>query len=145
MSFKRSFIMLIFSFVLGINGIISASADNAARKSVKFAASSIIPIIGSAVGDAAGSVSASIAVVRSIVGGAGAAILLMVSIGPVCMLGIYKLSFEFISTAAGMLGLGRESKFLSEIAGVSGFLMAVVSCTGVFFIICLGLLASVGG
>ena len=140
-----SFIMLVFSFVLGINGIISASADGAAQKSVKFAASGTIPIIGGAVGDAVGSISASVAVVRSVVGGAGAAIILLASIGPVCMLGTYKLSFEFISTAANMLGLGRESKFLSEISGVSGFLMAILSCIGVFFIICLGLLAAVGG
>ncbi|MBQ9510896.1 MAG: hypothetical protein IJR55_04320 [Clostridia bacterium] len=140
-----SFIMLVFSFVLGIRGVVAASADSAAQKSIKFAASSMIPIVGGAVGDAVGSVSGSVSVVRSVVGVAGAAILLLVTIGPLCALGIYKLAFEFISMAAGMLGLNREAKFLSDVSGAGGFLMAVVSCICVFFIISLGLAASVGG
>lgn len=144
-SIVLSFIMLVFSFVLGIRGIVAASADSAAQKSIKFAASSMIPIIGSAVGDAVGSVSGSVSVVRSVVGAAGASILLFITIGPICALGIYKLAFEFISTAAGMLGLKGESRFLSDVSGACGFLMAVVSCISVFFIISIGLAASVGG
>lgn len=143
-SFVLAFVMMIFSTVLAFQGIIAKSADSALLKSVKFAASGLIPIVGGAIGDAMSSLSGGVSVIKSSLGGAGAAAIIIIMITPLCMLALYKVMLELSSSAAGLLGLTREGKFLAEVSSLSGFLMAVMSCIAVFFIIALAAFSSVG-
>lgn len=143
-AFILGFIMLILSAVLGFQSIITKSADSALLRSVKFTAANIIPIVGGAVGEAMSTLSSSISTLKSTLGGAGAAIIIIIVLSPLCMLAAYKIMFGLVSAAAGLLGLSRECKFLSEMGSVAGFLMAVISCIAVFFIIALAVFAATG-
>ena len=139
-----SFIMLIFSFVLGFRGIVAKSTDSVTLKSVKFAAARIIPVVGGAIGDAASSVFGSIAAIKGAVGGLGAVAMILIMLSPLGKLFIYKTLFDFTSAVAGVLGLSGEGKFISEMSSVCGFLMATLACVSVFFTVAVGIFASVG-
>ena len=55
-----------------------------------------------------------------------------------------KVAFELLSSAAGLLGLSREGKFLSEMSSVTGLMMAVISSSTIFFVVAMAVFASAG-
>ena len=54
------------------------------------------------------------------------------------------MAFELLSSAAGLLGLSREGKFLSEMSSVTGLMMAVISSSTIFFVVAMAVFASAG-
>ena len=137
-------VMIAFSCVLTFQSIVAKSADSVLFKGVKFALSSIIPVVGSAVGDAVTTVKGSISVIKSSVGTIGAIAVLLIFLFPFCTLWANKVAFELLSSVAGLLGLPREGKFLSEVSSVTGLMMAVISSSTVFFIVAMAIFASSG-
>ena len=124
--------------------IVARSADSVLFKGVKFALSNIIPVVGSAVGEALTAVTGSISVLKSAMGTIGAVAILLIFLYPFCTLWANKVAFELLSSTAGVLGLSREGKFLSEMSSVTGLMMAVISSSTVFFIIAMAIFASSG-
>lgn len=137
-------VMIAFSCVLTFQSIVAKSADSVLFKGVKFALSSIIPVVGNAVGDAVTTVKGSISVIKSSVGTIGAIAVLLIFLFPFCTLWANKVAFELLSSVAGLLGLPREGKFLSEVSSVTGLMMAVISSSTVFFIVAMAIFASSG-
>lgn len=129
------------SAVMIFQRIITKSADSAALRGIKFTVGSLIPFVGSAIGDAISTVSGSVGVMRATVGISGAVIMCTMVILPTAELLINKLFLDIASGAAAMLGLGREKRFLSEMSGVVGFLVALVAFVGTFFIIAVAVIA----
>ncbi len=136
--------MIAFSCVLTFQSIVARSADSVLFKGVKFALSNIIPVVGSAVGEALTAVTGSISVLKSAMGTIGAVAILLIFLYPFCTLWANKVAFELLSSTAGVLGLSREGKFLSEMSSVTGLMMAVISSSTVFFIIAMAIFASSG-
>ena len=126
--------MIAFSCVLTFQSIVARSADSVLFKGVKFALSNIIPVVGSAVGEA----------LTAVTGTIGAVAILLIFLYPFCTLWANKVAFELLSSTAGVLGLSREGKFLSEMSSVTGLMMAVISSSTVFFIIAMAIFASSG-
>ena len=86
----------------------------------------------------------SISVIKSSVGTIGAIAVLLIFLFPFCTLWANKVAFELLSSVAGLLGLPREGKFLSEVSSVTGLMMAVISSSTVFFIVAMAIFASSG-
>lgn len=139
-----SLVMIGFSCVLTFQSIVAKSADSVLFKGVKFALANIIPVVGSAVGDAVTTVKGSISVIKAAVGTVGAIAVLLIFLYPFCTLWANKVAFELLSSVAGILGLSREGKFLSEVSSVTGLMMATISSSAVFFIIAMAIFASAG-
>lgn len=137
-------VMIAFSCVLTFQSIVAKSADSVLFKGVKFAIANIIPVVGSAIGDALTTVKGSIAVIKSAVGTVGAIAVLLIFLFPFCTLWANKVAFELLSSAAGLLGLSREGKFLSEMSSVTGLMMAVISSSTIFFVVAMAVFASAG-
>lgn len=129
------------SAVMIFQRIITKSADSAALRGIKFTVGSLIPFVGNAIGDAITTVSGSIGMMRATVGISGAVILCAMVMLPTAGLLINKLFLEIASGAAALLGLDREKRFLSEMGGVVGFLVAIVAFVGTFFIIAVAVIA----
>ena len=142
-TYLLSFIMLLLSLTLAFQSVITKSADSLALKGVKFAVGSFIPIVGGAINEALTAITGSIGTIRSAVGIAGAAAGLFMTVSPIIYILLNKALLELSASFAVMLGLERESRFLSDTAGIAGFFVSLSAVTGVFFIFSLSVLAGI--
>ena len=129
------------SAVMIFQRVITKSADSAAIRGIKFSVGTLIPFVGSAIGEAMTTVAGGVGVIRSAVGISGAVVLCAMALIPVSSLLINKLFLDICGGAAGMLGLDKEKNFLNRMSGVVGFLCALTSFVGVFFILSVSLIA----
>ena len=105
-----AFAFTMFSAVLYFQTAITASADNLAYRSIRFASGVFIPVIGSVIGDASRTVNASIATVKSTVGYVGVAALAILLLPPIITAILYKFVVLLAAMAARILGCDRESR-----------------------------------
>lgn len=139
------FAMAIFTTVLSIKQIINTSLDGVSSKAVKFALSSFIPIVGSALSDAYKTVQGSICVLKS---GLGVFVILSIA---VVFLPVITQSLMWIITlwigksTAEVLSLSQTAKLLECVTTVFSTLLAIVLCIMSIYIISTALVLMIGG
>ena len=125
-------IMTLFLGILSIQSIITASADNAAMKTLKFAVSSAVPIVGGAVSEAISTVSGSIALLKTGIGGFGIAAGAVMLIPPV----ITALCYKFFLFAAGVVsdlfGCNETGRIIRSGENAMSVILAALSCFFLF-------------
>ena len=128
-------IMTLFLGILSVQTVITASADNAAMKALKFTISNSVPIVGGAVSDALTTVKGSIAVLKSGVGSFGIAAGACVLIPPLLM----TLCYRFFLFAAGVVGdlFGCEEtgKMIKAGSSVMSIINAALCCFLLFIVV----------
>lgn len=125
-------IMTLFLGILSIQTMITASSDNAALKTLKFTVSSTVPIVGGAVSEALSTVSGSISLLRTSIGGfgiaAGAVILAPAVVTALC--------YRFFLFAAGVIsdifGCAETGRMIKSGENVMSVVIAVLTCFFVF-------------
>ena len=137
-----AFVMMILTTALAAQTILSAKADNAAMKGMKFAASSFIPVSGGAVSSTLGTLAASVELMRGAVGVIGVAVILLLLIPIIVELALLRAIFALAAFLAGMLGCSGENKLLSDIGGLYGYLEGVAVLSSVVFIIAFAIFAA---
>lgn len=137
-----AFVMMILTTALAAQTILSAKADNAAMKGMKFAASSFIPVSGGAVSSTLGTLAASVELMRGAVGVIGVAVILLLLIPIVVELALLRAVFALAAFLAGMLGCSGEHKLLCEIGNLYGYLEGVAVLSSVIFIIAFAIFAA---
>ena len=134
-NFFVGLLMTVLVFALGTQTTIAVSADTLAARGVKLLSSTVIPVVGGAVGDTLRVVSGSVSYIKSVVG-IGAIVMMLYLILPTLIaLLLYRLVFLVSSSLADMLGCGREGRLLSEIGNIYGCLVGAVSICSVAFVI----------
>lgn len=128
-------IMTLFLGILSIQSIITASADNAAMKTLKFAVSASVPIVGGAVSDALTTVSGSIAVLRSGIGGFGIAAGACMLLPPVVSAVSYKFLFFAAGVVSDLFGCDSTGKILRSGENVMSVVLASLACMFTFVIV----------
>lgn len=137
------FLMLLLSFVMSVQTVLRAAADSLTARAAKFLAGNLIPVVGGAVGDSLRTVASGVAFLKSTVG-VGAMIVLLVMLLPVLVsLLLTRLSFRLSLAVSDLLGCEAESRFLGELTGIYGTLIAVVSICSVLLIYALTLFVRV--
>ncbi len=137
-----SFVMMLLTASLGAQSILSAKADTAAMRGLKFAVSGFVPVTGGTVSSTLGTLSASVSLLRGSVGVIGIAVLLMLLLPTVVELALLKALFSVGGFLSGMLSLPGEQKLLNEVSGLYGLLEGVALLSAVVFIIAMGVFAS---
>jgi len=137
-----AFVMMILTTALAAQTILSAKADNAAMKGMKFAASSFIPISGGAVSSTLGTLAASVELMRGAVGVIGVAVVLLLLIPIIVELALLRAVFALAAFLAGMLGCSGEHKLLNEIGNLYGYLEGVAVLSSVVFIVAFAIFAA---
>ena len=130
-----SFFMMLLCFALGAQHTLAQGADTLAMRTVRFAAGSFLPVVGGSVSESLKTVAGSVAYLRSVVGTGGVVLVFLLFLPTFLSVLLTRLCFLLCSAMAGMLGLAREERLLSEIAAVWGYFLAVIAClfTMVFF------------
>ncbi len=137
-----SFIMMILTASLGAQSVLSAKADNATMKGLKFAVSGFVPVTGGTVSSTLGTLSASVSLLRGSVGVIGIVVLLLMLLPMVAELALVKTMFSVGSFLSGMLSLPGEQKLLGEVSGLYGLLEGVALLSAVVFIIAMAVFAA---
>lgn len=122
-----SFLMLLLSFLLGLQTTLAAGADTLALRTVRFAAGSFLPVVGSSVSEALKTVSGSIAYLRTLAGTGGIIVLLLLFLPMFVSLLVTRIVFLLSGALAELVGATGEGKILSELASVYGFFLAVIA------------------
>lgn len=130
-----SFFMMLLLAMLSSQTILGASQDTLAMRSAKFAAGSIIPIVGGSVGELLRSVSASVGYMRTSVGICGVLLLLLLMLPTLVELLLARTTWQICSFFAELLGCDGEKRLLDEFASINGYLIAAVAiCSSVLFL-----------
>lgn len=129
-----SFVMTIMMVILGYQSTLSASADNLAARTVKFAAGNLIPVVGGVLGDAVRTVAGSLQWIRTQAGILALLAVLLTALPVLIKLLLYRVVLSMTSAVSGMIGLNREKNFLGSIRDLTGLGIAAVSSCAVVFI-----------
>jgi stage III sporulation protein AE len=125
---------------LAMQKTIVSSADTAALRSAKYAVGTMIPIVGSTISSLAGTLGASMALLKSTVGVGILAAILLLSLPPLIYLLLARFSFSIAGAVAHLLGLTRLEALYGEFRGVYDMMLAVGAISCCMFLISLSLL-----
>ncbi len=124
-----------FTLWLSISGAVSGSADALASKAAKSAISAALPVVGGIVSDAAGTLVAGAALLRSAVGALGAAVVLGICLSPFLALALRYLLYKAAAALASAFAGGRLAGLISDVGAVFGLVLGVTgACAAMLFI-----------
>ncbi len=127
-----AFLMMLLLAMLGAQTTLAAKSDTLAMKSVKFAAGSMIPVVGGSVSELLRTVSASVGYIRGGVGICGVLLLILLLLPVLIELWLMRLVWQIAAALADILGCDTEKRLLDEFASIHGFLIAAMAiCTAV--------------
>ena len=138
-TFFIGLIMTVFVFVLGAQTTVAGAADTAAARSGKLIISTVIPVVGGAVSDTLRTVAGSVTYIKSVVGIGGILLIFILTLPTLVSLLLMRLTYIVVATAAEGLGCHNESRLLSELGNVYGFLIGAVAVAAVAFTVALAL------
>lgn len=132
-------VMTVFVFVLGAQTTIAGAADTAAARGAKLLSSTLIPVVGGAVGDTVRTVAGSVGYVKSVVGIGAIVLIAVITLPTLISLLTSRLALVIGAGMADMLGCKREGRLLEELGSIYGFLIGAIAVCSVAFIIAMAL------
>lgn len=130
----------IFTAVLSVKGVLSNVADTVASKGAKVLVSSLIPVVGSSVSDAYGTIANSLLLLKSSVGVFGIAAIAAINLPVIIQLSLWSLSMSFSSAVADVLGLNSIADYFREVSNTVRIFNVILIFCCVLFIISTGIL-----
>lgn len=116
----------VFSAVLAFQTVLATGADSVAARTVKFAVSSAVPVIGGVVGDTVRTVAAGVGYLKDTVGLLGILLMVLLALPPLLQLLVHRAVLILGEAVAELLGCAGERKLLGEFVSVSGTLLALL-------------------
>lgn len=144
--FKKTALWLVmgsftlFSAVLTVSGYAAGSLDGVTLKGVKYAASTLVPMLGNLLAETAEAVSYSALHVKNAAGAAGMLLLLLLTLYPVLKIMIVSLLYRL---AAAVTEPVSDKRITASITGISDALSGIGAMTaalGVLSILVIGLM-----
>ena len=126
---------------LGAQSVLTASGDRLGFRTAKFVAGSMIPVVGSTVGDSLRTLAASVSMLRSTVGTAGIVVLVLLLLPTLVSLMLSRLAFLASAGVADMLGVGTAGQLYREMSSVYGLLTAAAALSALIFVFALTVFA----
>lgn len=120
--------MALVTGLLSVQGIVAGSADQVGTKATKFMLSSCVPVVGSAVSDAYGTVSGSVGVIRSGIGGVGVLAMASMILPPLLLLVLYRLCFAGAGLLADVLDVAPLRRLLQNLQQTLSLALGVLAC-----------------
>ena len=120
---------------LALQTTIAAAGDSLAMRSAKYAVGSMIPLVGGSIGSALGTLTASLATVKSVVGVSGVAVLLLMTLPVLVYLLLTRLAVSVAGAVAGLFGFSAGEILLAEFRRLFDMLLAMTAAAGVTFMI----------
>jgi len=126
-----SFITMIMMTVISYQHIISAGKDSVSSRTVKFAASNFIPIIGSAVGESLKTLSTGVKYLKTTVGGAVILAITVTVLPVIIKIFIAKLYFNLLGVSFGILDCKEEQGLIESSTSVIDIFNSIIISTAI--------------
>ncbi len=134
-------LMCVMSAVIAFQNVIAVSKDGIMGRTVRFAASRFIPVIGNTVSESARTLSESLKLVRSVSGVAGIFAIIGLIASPIAALLVCRFFVNLCNALAKLFGEGKAAAFFAELSGVMNLLLGVTIGVSLVFILILGMFA----
>ncbi len=134
-------VMCVMSAVIAFQNVIAMSKDGIMGRTMRFAASRFIPIIGGAVSESSRTLSESLRLVRSVSGVSGIFAIVGIIATPIAALLVCRFFLNLCGACARLFSLTKAAMFFGELAGVMNLLLGVSIGISLVLIMILGLFA----
>ena len=138
-----SLLLLFLSVLIGVQSTVAVNTDSFTMKSAKFALGNLIPLVGNALADAAGTVAGSLSMIKNSCGVLGILAVAVLLLPVILYLLLHRTVIGAARGMAELLGCEREGRLLGEVHASMGYLLAVVSLVSALFVFVLALIISV--
>lgn len=125
----------IFVGVLSIKSLVGAGADSVAVRGAKYAASSFVPVVGSAVSEAYTTVIGSLSLIRSATGAFGMTAVLFIVLKPIVSVTALSLVLWLSKAAAELLSVKSASRFLGGVSDIVSVMLTASILLSMLFVI----------
>jgi len=128
-------IMLCFVAYISISGIVAQAADASVTRLAKTTISTVIPVVGGIISDAASSIVAGAGLVRNAAGIFGLLAVIAICLIPFLRLGASYLMYKLASGLTGAIADSRITKLIGDMGTAFGMVMGLVGASAlmVFF------------
>jgi len=137
-------VMTLFVGVMGLQGIVSGSADGLTVKVTKFAAANLIPLVGGALSETVETVMNCSVVIKNAVGVFGIILVVLIVAVPVIKIAACLIMFRLCAAVLQMVCDKRIVKCISEFADSMSSIFALVAVVAVMFIIMITIIINAG-
>ena len=134
-------LMCLMSTIIAFQNVITNSKDAFMGRTMRYAASRFIPVIGATVSESARTVSESLRLVRSVTGVSGIFAIIGIIAAPVAALLICRFFLSLCSACAKLFSCNKAAAFLGELSGIMNLLLGVVIGMSLILILILGIFA----
>lgn len=122
-------VMTVFCALVGVSGIGSGAINGAALKALKFAAGSMIPVLGSVMSDSVEAVASGAAALKSAVGAAGMIFIVIRTLFPVLKIAVVVFIYKLTAVLVGIFADKRITNVLDGMAqslgAIAGFAISI--------------------
>lgn len=129
---------------LSLQTFIASARDSAAMRAAKYAATSLIPVVGGTVSGAMATLATGLSYVKSVVGVGALAVMLSLLLSPLILILLYRGAVSAASGIAGYLGASRAERLLSSVRGAFDLYLAVYAISSVIYVFEIALFMMVG-
>ena len=118
-------VLTVFTAYMGITGAVTGTADAAVLKAAKTAISTAVPVVGGVLSNAAESVLAGAALMKSAAGIYGILAMLAIFLEPFLRIGIQYLMLKITAAVTGIFGCKEMTDLIGDFSEAMGFLLAM--------------------
>lgn len=144
-SWVLGILMTVFVGLMTVQGVVGSSADSVTLKTAKFVAGSFIPVVGSAVGDALGSVYTCLKLLKSTVGAFGIFAVILIFLPALLETLVWQLALNLTAAIGDVFGLGQLTAVIRAAAKVLALLSAVMICCALVIVVSTAIMMMLGG
>ena len=120
---------------LTVSGVIAGSTDAVTVKAAKFTMSSLVPVVGGILSDAAETVLAGARILKNAVGVFGMLAVLCMCVAPFLQLGIHYLTYKVTSALSATVSSGRVAGLIDQIGGAFGLVLGMTGASALLLLI----------
>lgn len=139
-----SFFSTVFVGILGIQTAVNSAADSVTMRTAKFILGTSVPIAGSALGEAATTISASVGLLRSSIGMYGVVALVFILLPIIIELVLWRLVLMLNIALSETFSLLKITGVLKSVDSMLALLIGIVMMIGGMFIISLTVVVTAG-
>ena len=127
--------LILFVTYLTISGVIAGTTDALTVKAAKFTMSSMVPVVGGILSDAAETVLAGAGVLKNTVGVFGMLVVIGICLVPFLQLGFHYLTYKVSSALSAALSGSRVAALIDQIGGAFGLILGMTGACALLLLI----------
>lgn len=133
----------LFTGFLAMKTVLAGSADGIAFRGVRFAANTLIPVVGGALSEAYSSLSASLSLVKNTVGIYAIIAFFVMTVPVIINFALWIFAMKIACCIGELLGAGQCAEIIKNIGFIFSMMNALIFLTSAVFIISAGLVVAI--